>query len=179
MFCVCNLQLVGFVAGLAVPCSVCFFSGRSLLCFVDSSCFEEAVLSRLTWTRWRAMRTCRLGIHAWHATWLCCVLIVFMTCMYGSCFIHGVSCGVHYPCFIFPCMHACIVVRYLLLHCFHACWSSCQFIHACIVFMHVGHVGFHACMFDHTWCSWMLFSCMFSCCLFNHACMHAWFMSWR
>ena len=54
--------------------------------------------------------------------------------------IHGVSCGVHYPCFIFPCMHACIVVMYLLLHCFHACWScwfSCMHVRSYMVFMDV------------------------------------------
>ena len=162
MFCVCNLQLVGFVAGLAVPCSICFFSGRSLLCFVDSSCFEEAVLSRLTWTRWRAMRTCSLGIHAWHATWLCFVLIVFMTCMYGSCFIHGVSCGVHYPCFIFPCMHAC-------MHCCHVsvvALFSCMLV--MLVFMHACSIihGVHGCCFH---------ACFHVVCLI----MHAWFMSWR
>ena len=61
--CVCNFQFATsciFFCVLGIAMFHWYFSGRSLPCFVDSSCFEEAVLSRLTWTRWRAIRTCTL-----------------------------------------------------------------------------------------------------------------------
>ena len=139
MFCVCNLQLVGFVAGLAVPCSICFFfrsistllRGQQLLRGGSSLAIDlDKVESDEDMQSWNPCMTCHMimfcsdcfhDMHVWFMFHSWCFMWCSLSMFYFS-------------------MHACIVVMYLLLHCFHACWScrfSCMHVRSYMVFMDV------------------------------------------
>ena len=156
MFCVCNLQLVGFVAGLAVPCSICFFfrsistllRGQQLLRGGSSLAIDlDKVESDEDMQSWNPCMTCHMIMfcsdcfhdmhvwfmfHSWCFMW--CSLSMFYFCMHACMHCCHASVVALFSCMlVMMSVHSC-------MYCFHACWScrfSCMHVRSYMLFMDV------------------------------------------